>query len=129
MRRLSSRLTIFLCIELDICSTFLSVPHHSFPAQGSCPVKFCSVGALSGKYSPTIFILNNTFLIIILCFEGKKLSITNQTFLLSKICTAVTKISSCWVHTTSRWGIKQLGISFGSIFLLFSYESSQGPHS
>ena len=129
MRRLSSGLTIFLCIELDICSTFLSVPHHSFPARGSCPVKFCSVEALSGKYSPTIFILNNTFIIIILCFEEKKLSITNQTFLLSKICKAVTKISSCWVHTTSRWGIKQLGISFGSIFLLFSYESSQGPHS
>ena len=31
---------------------------------------------------------------------------------------AVTKISSCWVNTTSRWGIKQLGISFGSSFLL-----------
>ena len=40
----------------------------------------------------------------------------------------VTKISSCWVNTTSRQGIKQLGISFGSIFLLFSNESSQGPH-
>ena len=41
----------------------------------------------------------------------------------------VTKISSCWVNTTSRLGIKQLGISFGSIFLIFSYESSRGPHS
>ena len=40
---------------------------------------------------------------------------------------AVTKISSCQVKTTSRRGIKQLGISFGSIFLLFSYESSRGP--
>ena len=39
---------------------------------------------------------------------------------------AVTKISGCQVNKTSRWGIKQLGISFGSIFLLFSYESSQG---
>ena len=29
----------------------------------------------------------------------------------------VTKISSCGVNTTSRQGIKQLGISFGSIFL------------
>ena len=28
----------------------------------------------------------------------------------------VTKISSCQVNTTSRQGIKQLGISFGSIF-------------
>ena len=40
---------------------------------------------------------------------------------------AVTKISSCWVNTTSRLGIKQLVISIGSIFLLFSYESSWGP--
>ena len=30
------------------------------------------------------------------------------------------KISSCWVNTTSRQGKKQLGVSFGSIFLLFS---------
>ena len=35
---------------------------------------------------------------------------------------AVTKISSCQVNTTSRWGIKQLGIFFGSFFLLFSSE-------
>ena len=41
----------------------------------------------------------------------------------------VTKISSCWVNTTSRRGIKQLGISFGSIFLLCSFESSSGKHS
>ena len=41
----------------------------------------------------------------------------------------VTKISSCWVNTISRHGIKQLGTSFGPIFLLFSDESSQGPHS
>ena len=44
----------------------------------------------------------------------------------NKACRAVTKISSCWVNTTSRRGIKQLGISFGSIFLLFSYEISRG---
>ena len=31
----------------------------------------------------------------------------------------VTKISHCRVITTSRRGIKRLGISFGSIFLLF----------
>ena len=41
----------------------------------------------------------------------------------------VTKISSCQVNTTSRKGMKQLGIYFGSIFLLFSSESSQGPRS
>ena len=39
----------------------------------------------------------------------------------------VTKISSCWVNMTSRRGIKWLGISFGSIFLLFSNKSSWGP--
>ena len=38
----------------------------------------------------------------------------------------VTKISSCWVKTTSRRGIKQLGISFVSSFLLFSNKSSRG---
>ena len=38
----------------------------------------------------------------------------------------VTNISSCQVNTTSRRGIKQLGISFDSIFPLVSYESSRG---
>ena len=33
------------------------------------------------------------------------------------------RISSCWVNTTIRRGIKRLGISFGSIFLLFSNKS------
>ena len=42
-------------------------------------------------------------------------------------CRIVTKISSCRVNTTSRQGIKRLGISFGSIFLLFSNKSSRGP--
>ena len=41
----------------------------------------------------------------------------------------VSKISSCQLNTTTRRGIRQIGISFGSIFFLFSYESSQGPHS
>ena len=41
----------------------------------------------------------------------------------------VIKISSCRVNTTSRQGIKHLGISFGSNFLLFSNKSSRGPHS
>ena len=39
----------------------------------------------------------------------------------------VTKISSCQVNTTIRRGIKKLGISFGSIFPLFSNKSSWGP--
>ena len=37
------------------------------------------------------------------------------------LCGVVTMLS-CWVNTTSRQGIKQLG----SIFLLFPYESSRG---
>ena len=41
----------------------------------------------------------------------------------------VTKISICRVNTTSRQGIKQLGICFGSIFFLLSYKSSQGARS
>jgi len=43
----------------------------------------------------------------------------------------VTKISSYRVNTTSRQGINQLGISFRSIFLLFSNATllSRGPHS
>ena len=45
------------------------------------------------------------------------------------VARVVTTISSCQVNTTSRRGIIQLGISFGWIFLLFSIESSQGPHS
>ena len=36
------------------------------------------------------------------------------------------KISSCWVNTASRWGVKQPETSFGSIFLLFSHESRRG---
>ena len=39
----------------------------------------------------------------------------------------VTKISSCRGNTTSRRGIKRLGISFRSLFLLFSNKSSWGP--
>ena len=46
-----------------------------------------------------------------------------------QICRVVTKISSCRANTTSRRGIKWLGISFGSIFLLFSNKSSRGPPS
>ena len=41
----------------------------------------------------------------------------------------VTKNLSYRVSTTSRLGIKQLGVSFGPIFLLFSYESSWGLRS
>ena len=42
-------------------------------------------------------------------------------------CRVVTKISSCWVNTIGRRGIKRLGISFSSISLPFSNKSSRGP--
>ena len=45
---------------------------------------------------------------------------------LLSFCRAVTEISSCRVNTTSRRGIKQLGISFGHIFLLFSMKVAGG---
>ena len=44
---------------------------------------------------------------------------------LLSMSTAVLKISSCQANTTSRQGIKHLRISFGSIFLLLSYDSSR----
>ena len=40
-------------------------------------------------------------------------------YMSSGIDRAVTKISPCRENTTSRWGIKQLGIYFGSIFFYF----------
>ena len=58
---------------------------------------------------------------------------THISFLLTQPITAMAGLSLRFQvageNTTSRWGIKQLGISFGSIFLLFSYESSRGPRS
>ena len=38
----------------------------------------------------------------------------------------VTKISHCRVNTTSRQGIKQLGISFGSTFFYFPMQLAGG---
>ena len=45
------------------------------------------------------------------------ISKTNGVKSRSRHVRAVAKISSFWVNTTSRQGIKQLEISFGSIFL------------
>ena len=39
------------------------------------------------------------------------------------------RFQSCRVNITSRRGIKQLGISSGFIFILFSNEISRRPHS
>ena len=51
-----------------------------------------------------------------------------QKFLISALatCRVVTKISSCRVNTTSRRGIKRLGISFGSIFFYFPIKVAGG---
>ena len=62
--------------------------------------------------------------------KGERLcSFCNYTLIIRLLLLSwvVTKISNYWANTTSRWGIKQLGISFGSIFLLFSDESNLGP--
>ena len=56
-------------------------------------------------------------------------SVVNSQLEFLTSCGVVTKISSCQVNTTSRRRIKQLGISFGSIFLLFCDERSRGPRS
>ena len=39
---------------------------------------------------------------------------------------AVIKISRCRANEAGRRGIQQLGILFGSIFLLFSYKGKRG---
>ena len=65
----------------------------------------------------------NTFMV----WLKQKEKVGHQSVLLSRSGRVVTKISSCRVNTTSRRGIKRLGISFGSIFLLFSNKSSRGP--
>ena len=55
-----------------------------------------------------------------------------ETLLLNKaqcydsVIRAVAKISSCRVNTTSRQGIKQQGISFGSIFYYFLLKVARG---
>ena len=49
----------------------------------------------------------------------------NEHYIINRV---VTKISSCRVNTTSRRGIKRLGISFGSIFFHFPIKVA-GVHS
>ena len=75
---------------------------------------------------------NESDFLSVLCFLCRKLGTkkTESTESTSRIALtlgflrAVTKISSCRVNKTSKRGFKQLGISFGSIFLLFSCEST-----
>ena len=63
----------------------------------------------------------------LLSFLFSKWPIERRSRYVTLPCRVVTKISSCRVNTTSRWGIKPLGISFDSIFLLFANKSSRGP--
>ena len=66
---------------------------------------------------------------ILRSFRDLRSKPTRRNPALSPKVRVVTKILSCRVNTTSRRGIKQLEISFGSIFLLFSNKSSHGGHS
>ena len=60
---------------------------------------------------------------------GGVLLINNNAMMMMMLIRAVYEISSCQANDTSRWEIQQLGILFGSIFLLFSYKSRQGSPS
>ena len=65
-------------------------------------------------------------------FEGGELGIQRldegsvTELSLRAVTRAVSKISSCWVNTTSRRGIRQLVFSFGSIFFLFPMKVTGG---
>ena len=50
----------------------------------------------------------------------------NAMMMMMMMIRPVIKISSCQANDTSRQEIQQLGILFGSIFLLFSYKSRRG---
>ena len=52
--------------------------------------------------------------------------VLNSQPVLLKVYRDVTKISSCHVNTTSRWGIKLLEISFGYIFIFFPMKVARG---
>ena len=62
----------------------------------------------------------NHFPLTILWHVSTRVVATMFNIAKNKMARVVTKISSCWVNTTSRQGIKQLGVSFGSVFLLYS---------
>ena len=68
------------------------------------------------------------FHIRIMCLS-RRLTVDTHNPLQVPIIRVVTKISSCQANTKSRRRIKQLGVSFLSIFLPFSFESSRGPRS
>ena len=79
-------------------------------------------------WASLIFGSNLPFLLCFtLYFEGNFPSTSPRVAYIWRGDWVVTKISSCRVNTTSRRRIKRLGISCGSIFLLFSNKSSWGP--
>ena len=57
---------------------------------------------------------------------GGVLLINNNAMMMMMLIRAANEISSCQANDTNRWEIQQLGILFGSIFLLFSYKSRRG---
>ena len=57
---------------------------------------------------------------------GGVLLVNNNAMMMMMMIRPVIKISSCQANDTSRQEIQQLGILFGSIFLLFSYKSRRG---
>ena len=74
--------------------------------------------------SKPLTVLYLHFHIRIMCLS-RRLTVDTHNPLQVPIMRVVTKISSCQANTKSRRRIKQLGVSFLSIFLLFSFESSQ----
>ena len=77
-----------------------------------------------GEFFPTLFVKRTNFQLR----AWYNSSYTTMATLIRtlELPRVVTKISSCRVNTTSRRGIKRLGTSFGSIFLLFFNKSSRG---
>ena len=57
---------------------------------------------------------------------GGVLLVNNNAMMMMMMIRPVIKISSFQANDTSRQEIQQLGILFGSIFLLFSYKSRRG---
>ena len=86
-----------------ICS---SAPIIFYPGNGDCSIWY------------------DLLLLLLFCMfvNKKQLAVLLVNCFASGKYRDVTKISSCQVKL-SRWGIRQLGISFGYIFLLFPCES------
>ena len=98
------------------------------------------IGTVIAKIGASVLLLPCSFLLLLYlesyviykkfqfcCYSAHLEMCLYDNIIDTKYCRVVTKISSCRLNTASRRGIKRLGISFGSIFALFSNKSSQGP--